>query len=89
MKRKIDKLSFNPSNLDSMIDIMDTYGDDEHIFFGGNENGESVTLSVSSDKITVETYQSNGWVRENTYYRDGTTEELFNHKEEPYPLNLD
>ena len=47
-------------------------------YCGTNDNGESVVISVFTDKIVVETLQSNGWTRKNIYYTDGVTEELYN-----------
>ena len=37
-------------------------------------------ISVAKDRIDVVTFQSNGWTRRNVYWRDGTTEELFEGK---------
>ena len=48
-----------------------------------NENGEPVFIYwvLPKDEIEecfkTETYQSNGWIRDNYYYEDGTVEELF------------
>lgn len=70
----------DPSDFDGMLEIMDAYGDTEMPFSGVNDEGEDVSISVFSDRIVVETYQSNGWVRENIFWRDGTREELFDGK---------
>lgn len=40
-------------------------------FQGKNEKDEIVWVSISSDEITVATYQSNGWVRVNYYDENG------------------
>lgn len=40
-------------------------------FQGKNEKDEIVWVSISSDDITVATYQSNGWVRVNYYDENG------------------
>lgn len=58
--------------------LMDRYEDYPEMLFGKNENGEDVTLSVNEDNITVQTFQSNHWIRENVVYHDGSTDELFN-----------
>jgi hypothetical protein len=71
-------LEINPADLNSMIELMDTYGDSiMYVLCGKNENGETVFTSIYKDKIITTTLQSNGWERENTYYRDGTSEEIY------------
>lgn len=40
-------------------------------FQGKNEDDEIVWVSISSDQITVATYQKNGWVRVNYYDENG------------------
>lgn len=70
-------LKFDPSDWDGMIDLMDKYGDSEMPFDGKNQDGEAVLVSISKDNIAVRTYQNNGWIRINTYWRDGTTEETY------------
>ena len=48
-----------------------------------NENGEPVFIYYypATEEIKecfkTETYQDNGWIRDNYYYEDGTVEELF------------
>lgn len=49
----------------------------DQMAFGKNEEGETVAISVNKDNITVETYQKNGWVRENIYWEDRNVEELY------------
>lgn len=44
---------------------------DCHGFYGQNEDGEIVWVSISSTQITVATYQKNGWVRVNYYDENG------------------
>ncbi len=73
----MNKITFNPNDLKGMRILMKTYGDSKETFCGENENGEPVTISVFSDRITVVTAQSNGWNRINTYYSDGTIEETY------------
>ena len=71
------KIVFNPKNYSEIITLMDKYGDSKNLFFGENENGESITLDISHDKVMVSTLQKNGWERINIYHRDGTTEETY------------
>ncbi len=68
----------NPKKHDSLLKIMEKYGDSDTRYFGHNQNGEDITVSVFRDHIFITTYQTNGWVRENTYWHDGTCEETFN-----------
>lgn len=56
---------------------MDQYGDSQCMTMGSNEIGEDVAISILHDKIITETYQANGWIRQNAYYRDCCWEELF------------
>ena len=41
------------------------------IYAGTNADGETVLLSVTSDKMELTTLQSNGWVRVNFYDAEG------------------
>ena len=75
-----NSISVNPMDRRSIIALMDKHGDSKFPLFGENEDGESVIISICHDSVTVETFQSNGWLRKNIYNRDGTTEELFDGK---------
>ena len=57
---------------------MDKYGNSDSMFFGDNDQGENVTLSIYCDKIICTTYQKNGWVRTNIYHCNGDQEEIYN-----------
>lgn len=61
----------------SIIDAMDNYSHIDHMIFGKNSEGERIAMSIWSDKIILNTFQSNGWTRINIYYRDGDTEETY------------
>lgn len=73
-------LNFDPYDSAGMKEIMQQHGDSEFPFYGENEQGEAVSISVFHDKIIVVTEQTNGWRRKNIYHEDGTTEELFDGK---------
>lgn len=79
-QRQEARIDFDPTNFEGMCRIMDEYGGSKLPFWGTNENGEDVWFSVFHDRITVKTHQHNGWVRINTYWRDGTCEESFDGK---------
>ncbi len=80
MEKKNLIFTVDPADYDGMVSIMDQYGDAEGIFTGHNDSGEGITVTVSQDDLMVTTCQKNGWVRKNIYYRDGTSEELFDGK---------
>lgn len=44
---------------------------------GKNEEGETVMAEVLHQFLKMTTYQSNGWIRINYFYPDGTIEEMF------------
>lgn len=76
-----DTININPNDLNSMIELMDKYNTTKCMLSGTNELGEHITVSIFKDNIVVVTYQKNGWVRENVYWRDGTCGEMFKRKE--------
>lgn len=76
----MENIKFDPTNLKGMRKLMEEYGDSETAKFGSNELGEDIAISIFKDKIVVVTYQSNGWVRKNIYYPDGSREEMFEGK---------
>lgn len=80
MTESKNPIYLDPTSPKDLIKIMDEHGDDDCMHIGRNENGESVHMSVSHDRIDVVTMQANGWVRRNVYWRDGTREELFEGK---------
>ena len=64
-------------NRDSIIETMDKYHHLDQMIFARNELEELQAISIYEDKIFVDTYQSNGWIRKNIYHRDGTIEETY------------
>lgn len=69
--------TLDPSDLEGMRKLMDEHGDSETMFPGENEAGELTFVSIYHDRIIQATHQANGWVRLNTYWRDGTHEETY------------
>lgn len=71
-------------DLNSQIErdkAMREYGNVKDMYFGTNNEGEDMSISISHECLYVCTYQSNGWVRENIYYYDDNiTEEYFKGK---------
>ncbi len=70
-------MKFDFCDLDLMVSLMDDYQKYDSTLFGTNENGEHVNIGIYKDRIAVRTYQKNGWTRLNVYYRDGSSEEVF------------
>ena len=71
------QIHFDPTDQEAMNKLMDEHGDSKTMYPGTNEHGESVYISIFSDKIVTMTSQTNGWNRKNIYYRDGSWEETF------------
>lgn len=70
-------LEFDGS-IEDAVEIITVFGNSfDEMLFGQNMYGEHITMSICEDKMTVMTYQNNGWVRENIYYNDYTAEELY------------
>ena len=72
-----EMIEVNTSNLNEMIQLMDRNKEFDEDLFGTNENGEYVQIGVYKNFLTIRTLQSNGWERTNIYYRDGSSEELY------------
>ena len=72
-----DRLQFDPHDWKGMHELMDRHEDFTASYFGKNENGERISISVNKDNITVVTRQKNNWIRENIYHRDYDVEELY------------
>lgn len=70
-------IKFDSQDFKGILALMDEYGESEYPYEGKNTEGERVLISINKDNVTVETFQANGWVRVNSYHRDGTIEETF------------
>ncbi len=42
-----------------------------------NENGENVIIYINEQELHFTTCQTNNYIRNNVYYKDGTTEEYY------------
>ena len=71
------KIEFNWSDIDSLREVMDEYGDFPDMLFGENSEGEDQQISIGHENIIVDTFQTNGWVRRNVFWYDGTIEESY------------
>ncbi len=77
LNKEKNRIEFDPHDWKGMHDLMDRHKEFTSQYFGENEEGERVSISVNKDNITVVTFQSNGWTRENIYHRDYDVEELY------------
>ena len=83
---RIDKVVVDPKDKRGLIALMDDCKANpkkyETYLIGESEHGERVLISVNEDNIVVETWQENGWVRKNYYYRDplADNEEIYDGK---------
>lgn len=70
-------IEFHPSDWKYMLNLMKRHKEFPTALFGKNEDGETILVSINEHNITIETYQSNEWIRENVYWDDFTVEELY------------
>ena len=77
MCKNDNSIHFDSNDLKGMKELMDKLGDSTSMFSGENENGETVYISIYHTQIVIKTMQKNHWVRLNTYYRDGSSDETF------------
>ena len=71
MKNEIHFDSTDPALLRQ---LMKEHGDSEFPYFGKNEDGETIMISINPDSIVLETFQNNGWTRKNFFDKDGYLE---------------
>lgn len=73
-------IEFKWNDIDNLREIMDEYGDIDHMIFGENQDGEGQQISIGHENIIVDTFQTNGWVRRNVFWYDGAVEETYPEK---------
>lgn len=71
-------ITIDPTDYDSIIEVMDSNAGMSGN--GKNEEGEDIMVEVETDYVCVTTFQHNHWIRLNYYWRDGTTEEVYDGK---------
>ena len=74
---KTRKLELDPSVHNQILDLTSRHKEFPNSCFGLNEDGEDVRLDINKESLTITTYQTNRWIRQTTYYRDGTVEEVY------------
>lgn len=59
-------------------ELMKKYGKSNTAYAGRNEDGELVMVSIYTNELIIETYQSNKWIRKDVYDENGVySEELY------------
>lgn len=71
------KIAIDYSDMKQMIGLMNRHNEFNTVLVGENTEGERTYTSINENNVTVETHQSNGWIRTNVFHRDGTAEELY------------
>lgn len=77
LENKENSITLDTTDFPAMRKLMKEHGDSNFPFFGTNEEGEAIAVSIEPDNIVIETEQENGRVRKNAYWNDGTCEEWF------------
>lgn len=72
-----DTIFIDPKDYKGIIKLMDRADEFDSALIGKNKDDERVLLSINNDNVTTQTFQSNNWCRENIYWRNGCTEELY------------
>lgn len=71
-------INFDPHDWKGMKELTERADEFDVPWDGINDEGERVMISINKDNITTETFQKNGWLRENVYWVDEfIVEELF------------
>lgn len=71
------KIVFDPTDKEGMEKLMKKYGDSDNNYMGKNDNGENVVIYIEKDNISTHTFQKNGFIRTNIFWKDGTREEIY------------
>ena len=74
MNKIPNELSARFGEIEVRRQLMKEYGDSTTDFIGENEDGETVSMAIYTDKIIVTTYQNNHWIRKDYYDKDGCYE---------------
>ena len=69
-----DQIHFDSTDTALLRQLMKEHGDSQFPFFGTNEDGETIEISIIHDGIVLRTFQRNGWIRKNYFDKDGYLE---------------
>lgn len=63
----------------NLKDLIDKFKKDEldRDIYVGTDGDKNIILVKVAEELTITTCQSNGWLRKNIYYKDGTVEEMY------------
>ena len=72
------QINFDPHDWKGIAELCERHAEFDVPWSGKTDEGEHVMISVNEDNITVDTFQSNGRMRQNIYYpEERTVEELY------------
>lgn len=65
------------SDYDTINELIKKYGAKGQFITGKNEDGESIIITIYSNRVVTKTLQKNNWMRINTYWEDGNIDETY------------
>lgn len=65
------------SDYDTINKLIKKYGAKGLFTTGENDEGESIIITIYSDRVVTKTLQKNNWMRINTYWEDGNIDEIY------------
>ena len=76
------KINLDSTDHRAMRALMDNADQMTGMYYGYNQDGEPIMIWIKPDRIICDAAQKNGWLRETTYWRDGTQEEVYTRYED-------
>lgn len=74
----MENICFNfSSDYDTINKLIKKYGAKGLFAIGKNEDGESIIITIYSNRVVTKTLQKNNWMRINTYWADGNIDENY------------
>ena len=65
------------SDYDTINKLIKKYGAKGLFTTGENEDGESIIITIYSNRVVTKTLQKNNWMHINTYWADGNIDETY------------
>ena len=72
-----NEILINPCDYKSLLTLMNESEKYPNMLIGENERGETIWASILSNRIEIQTFQNNNWIRHNIYWKNGITEEMY------------
>ena len=66
----MENIYFN-SDYDTINKLIKKYGEKGLFTTGENDEGESIIITIYSNRVVTKTLQKNNWMRINIYWADG------------------